>query len=225
MFSPVWLRAPLPGPSRTGLRAPCGRVRCRPERVVRAWLAPRVSALDLDLESDEIGGAVGPHHEVGGDLRDEQSAGDHHAHVVGAGDPDGGAIEVGREAFEDARDLDSRKSAVGGCRTRSVLGAVARRGRRRTVLSPERFGARSLGGSGAEFFRESSAAGFDPGAELGGEVVEVAHDAGVERRGAFVRRHLIELVSGDDPRSGGHVERLPGAAPHDSPDRQMGRSG
>ena len=53
MSSPVWFRATLPGPSRTGLRAPCRRVRWRPEKLVRAWFAPRVSALDLDLESPE----------------------------------------------------------------------------------------------------------------------------------------------------------------------------
>ena len=98
---------------------------------------------------------------------------------------------------------------------RSVPGAAARRGRRRTVRSPERFGVRSLGGGGAEFFGELSAAGFDPGAELGGEVVEVPHDRSVERRGAFVRRHLLELFGGDDPRCGGHVERLPRAALRD----------
>ena len=69
----------------------------------------------------------------------------------------------------------------------------------------------SLGRRVAVFVGKPAGACFDPGAELGRQLVEVVHEACVEGFGALLRRHQLELLCRDDLRSLGHDQKLTAA--------------
>ncbi len=75
----------------------------------------------------------------------------------------------------------------------------------------------SLGRRVAVFVGKPAGACFDPGAELGRQLVEVVHEACVEGFGALLRRHQLELLCRDDLRSLGHDQKLTAALAADRP--------